>query len=311
MVLEAAYTGNLSVRVPVLGDYNQALPNQPGQNLGLQARRPLQNYGAITWFDPAGFGSYNGLSVRLERRFSSGLYFLNSFTWSKAMGSTEQSLETHSGVTMANPQNIRNLAAERGPSSYDIKLINVTSVVYQLPFGKGRKFGSNWNRAVDSILGGWQVSGINTANTGEPVNVNILSPTSDIENTGRISDFRGATTIRPNLIGDPTGASGPARLDAYFNRAAFPIPTASAPYGNLGRNAFRAPNFEQWDLGIDKNFAIPAREGMALQFRSEFFNVLNHTNFRPPEPNLSSAAFGTIRSTYVPRQIQFALKFIW
>ncbi len=310
-VLEVGYTGNHSVRVPVIADYNQALPNAPGQNLGIQARRPISNYGAITWLDPAGSGSYNGLSAKLERRFSSGFAFLNSFTWAKALGNSEQALETHSGVNVANVQNIRNLAAERGPSSYDVKFVNVTSVLYQLPFGRGRHYGASWNAAFDAIAGGWELTGINTANTGEPVNVVFYSPTSDIDNTGRISDFRGATSMRPNLIGDPTGASGPARLDAYWNKAAFQLPTASQPYGNLSRNAFRAPNFEQWDLGVDKNFPIRVHEGMAVQFRAEFFNVLNHTNFRPPEPNLSNANFGTIRSTYIPRQIQFALKLLF
>ncbi len=97
----------------------------------------------------------------------------------------------------------------------------------------------------------------------------------------------------------------------YWNKAAFGIPSASAPFGNLGRNALRGPNFWQWDLGVNKNFCIPAREGMALQFRSEFFNLLNHTNFTAAAADITSAAFGTIRSTYAPRQIQFALKLLF
>lgn len=308
-VLEVGYTGNRSLRLPVVSDYNQANPNLPGQTLGIQDRRPLQGFGAITWFNPAGSGSYNGMSVKIEKRFSAGLYFLNSFTWSKALGNSEQQLEVAPGAAVANPQNIRNLAAERGPSSFDVKLINVTSVVYELPFGQGRRWGSSIPTALDYVVGGWQVTGINTANTGEPVNV-IFNPSSAIDNTGRISDFRGATSFRPNVFGDAAGSSGAARIDNYFNRAAFQQTTPSAPFGNLGRNAFRAPNFNQWDLGVYKSFRLP-REGMALQFRSEFFNVLNHTNFRPPEPNFSSAAFGTIRTTYIPRQIQFALKFLF
>src|SRR5262245_10173672 len=306
-VLEIAYTGNQSSRLPIVGDYNQAQPNQPGQNLGIQARRPIQSFGAITWFDPAGSSKYNGLSLKVERRQSAGLYLLNSFTWSKAMGNSEQQLEVHPGVTVANPQNIRNLDAEWGPSSYDVKLVNVTSLVYNLPVGTGRRIGGSWPAAVDAVLGGWQISGVNTANTGEPVNV-LFNPSSDIDPTGRISDFRGANTMRPNLIGDPKGATGAARLDAYFNRAAFQLPTASQPYGNLGRNAFRAPKFWQMDVALQKAIPIPAREGTEIQFRSEFFNVLNRTNFRPPEPNFSSGSFGTIRGTYSPRQIQLALK---
>ena len=117
--------------------------------------------------------------------------------------------------------------------------------------------------------------------------------------------------MRPNLIGDPAGSSGAARLDNYFNRIAFQLPAASQPYGNLGRNAFRAPNFWQMDLALQKSVPVPVREGLEVQFRSEFFNILNRSNFRPPDPNLSNASFGTIRSTYPPRQIQFALKVIY
>lgn len=310
-ILEVAYNGNHSSRLPILADYNQAFPNAPGGALGVQARRPNQSFGAITWVNPAGISTYNGLSAKLERRFSSGLYLLNSFTWSKALGNSEQSLETPPGIGLANPQNIRNLAAERGPSSYDVKFINVTSVVYQLPFGKGRNFGSNWNGVTAALLGGWDLNTINTWNTGLPVNI-IYTPTATQDVTGSIPDFRGSAVLRPNLVGDPSGASGPASLDSYFNRAAFAVPGASAsPFGNVGRNAFRTPDFHQWDLAVNKNFALPFREGMSLQFRSEFFNVLNHTNFGYPNPNISSAAFGQIRTTYPPRQIQFAMKLLF
>ena len=102
---------------------------------------------------------------------ASGLYFLNSFTWGKAMGDSEQALEYFSGYVEANPQNIRDLAAERGPSSFDVKLNNVTSVVYELPFGKGKPLGSSVNPFLDDVIGGWELNGINTAHTGQPLNV--------------------------------------------------------------------------------------------------------------------------------------------
>jgi hypothetical protein len=309
-VVELAYTGNHSLRMPIIADYNEALPNAPGGTLGVQARRPIQSFGAITWVDPAGQSSYNGLSARVEHRFAGGLYLLNSFTWSKALGNSEQALETISGQTAANPQNIYNLKNERGPSSFDVKLMNVTSVVWQVPFGRGRHFGAHTNGVIDAVLGGWELNTIHTANTGLPVNV-IYTPSAANDGTGRIPDYRGLAVQRPNLVGDPTGASGAARIDQYFNKAAFAIPPASAPFGNVGRNAFRTPNFWQWDLGVNKNFRIPAREGMAVQFRSEFFNVLNHTNFVAPNADITSAAFGTIRATYSPRQVQFALKLLF
>jgi hypothetical protein len=307
-ILEVGYNGNHALRLPIIADYNQASPNLPGQTLGVQARRPIPTFNAITWVDPAGQESYNGLSVRLEHRFGNGLYFLNSFTWSKALGNSEQALESFPGGFVANPQNIRNLAAERGPSSFDVKLLNVTTVVYELPFGKGKAFGGSAGKAVDLAIGGWSLNAINTANTGVPLDV-VYAPAAANDVTGRISDFRGVAEMRPNLVGDPSGSSGAAMLDNYFNKAAFAIPAASAPFGTLGRNSLRSPGLEQWDLSVNKAFHITER--INAQFRSEFFNVLNHTNFGLPDTTFTNSSFGTIRSIYPPRQIQFGLKLLF
>jgi len=307
-VVELSYSGNKAGRLPIIADFNQALPNQPGQTLGVQARRPNQSFGAITWVDPVGTESYNGLSARIEHKYSSGLYLLNSFTWSKAMGNSEQALEYPGGYYAANPQNIYNLAAERGPSSFDVKLLNVTSLVYQLPLGKGHRVGSDWNPVFNNILGGWGIGAINIANTGTPLDVSY-TPTAANDVTGRIPDYRGVAIQRPNLIGNPARPTGADRLNQYFNATAFAVPAASAPFGNIGRNSFRGPGFWQTDFSLNKNFQIS--EGKAVQFRSEFFNVFNHTNFGTPDSNISDAAFGTIRSTFPPRQIQFALKVIF
>jgi hypothetical protein len=306
--LEVAYNGNHSLNLPIIADYNQAYPNLPGQTLGVQARRPIPSYGPITWVDPAGDNDYNGLSARFEHRFSSGLYFLNSFTWGKALGDSEQALEYYAGYVEANPQNIRDLAAERGPSSFDVKFNNVTSVVYELPFGKGKQFGSSLNPILDAAIGGWQLDSINTAHTGTPLNV-YYGPSTANDVTGLSNDYRGEAFLRPNVSGSATSQSTSAMINNYFAGYTFATPPASDPFGNLGRNAFRAPGLEQWDLGVNKNFRI--REDIHLQFRSEFFNVLNHTNFGIPTTVTTSTAFGTIRSTYPPRQIQFALKLLF
>jgi hypothetical protein len=307
-LIELSYNGNHSLRLPILADYNQANPNLPGQTLGVQARRPIPTFGPITWVDPAGNNDYNGFSARVEHRFAKGLYFLNSFTWGKAMGDSEQALEYYAGYVEANPQNIRNLAAERGPSSFDVKLNNVTSVVYQLPFGKGHQFGSNWNPVLDAVLGGWELNGINTSHTGTPLNV-YYSPSTANDVTGLSNDYRGEAFERPNVTGSAISQSTAQMINTYFAGYTFTTPPASAPFGDVGRNAFRAPNFEQWDLAVDKNFRI--REKMRLQFRSEFFNVLNHTNFGIPTTQTTSVAFGQIRTTYPPRQIQLALKLLF
>jgi outer membrane receptor protein involved in Fe transport len=320
-VLELAYNGNHSTRLPIIGDYNQAIANPVTATcnqyatpaitsgcLGIQARRPDQAFGALTWLDPAGNNNYNGLSVRLEHRFSQGLYFLNSFTWSKAMGDSEQALEYYSTNTAANPQNINNLRAEFGPTSFDVKLINVSSVVYDLPFGKGRQYFSSMKPVLDEIFGGWQLTGINTANTGTPVNV-YYAPSSINDVTGLSAEYRGEAFLRPNVSGSATSQSTAQSLLTYFAGYTFTTPGPNAPFGNLGRNAFRAPGLENWDLGAFKNFRIT--EGIKLQFRSEFFNVLNHTNFGLPNQTSTSSAFGTITTTYPARQIQFGLKLLF
>jgi hypothetical protein len=307
-VFEIAYNGNHSLRLPIIADYNQAVPNLPGATLGVQARRPDQSFGPITWVDPAGDNDYNGLSARLEHRFAQGLYALNSFTWSKALGDSEQALEYYSNLTGANPQNIHDLAAERGPTSYDSKFVNVTSVVYQLPVGKGRQFLGSLNPVLDAVLGGWDLSSINTASTGLPVNV-YYAPSSANDVTGLSAEYRGEAFERPNVAGSAASQSTAQSLLTYFAGYTFTTPPASAPFGSLGRNAFRAPGLEQWDLSVNKNFHIT--EGIKLQFRSEFFNVLNHTNFGPPSNISTSTSFGTITTTLPARQIQFALKLLF
>ncbi len=310
-VLDVAYVGNHSVALPIIGDYNAAFPNPAAtSNIPLQARRPDQAFGAITWYDPAGFSNYNSLQVKLEHRFSAGLYFLNSFTWSKAIDNGGQSLDTSNG-NQASPQDIRNLRAEKGVSNYDLTFANITSVVYQLPFGRGRRFGATAPIVVDQLLGGWELTGINTALSSPPINLRAWSGSvpAAFQVVGNLPDYRGGESYRPNVTGPAVAAQ--FSTDNYFNAANVQLPAdPSHPFGNAGRNSARATPLNQLDLGIDKNFRLP-REGMRLQFRSEFFNLLNHTNFGAANSDRVSTAFGTIRSTYPQRQIQFALKLIF
>jgi hypothetical protein len=307
-VFDLSYNGNHSTRLPIIGDYNEAAPNPVGQTIAYTARVPIPAFGPITWLDPAGDNHYNGLSARVEHRFTKGLYILNSFTWGKGMGDSEQALEYYAGYYQANPQNIHDLAAEKAPSSFDVKLNNVTSLVYQLPFGKGRQIGANMNPVLDGILGGWELNTINTVHTGTPLDV-IYNATGANEVSSLSNDYRGEPFPRPNVTGSAIGQSRSAMLNNFYNGYTFTTPPASAPFGDLGRNAFRAPNFAQWDCSIDKSFRLA--EKARLQFRSEFFNILNHTNFGIPDSKTSDAAFGTIRSTYPSRQIQFAMKLIF
>jgi len=304
-VFELSYNGNQSTHLPIIADYNQAAPNPAGQTIAYTARVPIPAFGPITWLDPAGVNHYNGLAARVEHRFTKGLYILNAFTWGNGMGDSEQALEYYAGYVEANPQNIFDLAAEKGPSSFDVRFNNVTSVVYQLPFGKGRQFGANMNSVLDAILGGWELNAINTAHTGTPLNV-FYNATGANQISSLSNDYRGEPFPRPNVAGAAASQSRSQMLNTFFAGYTFTTPSPSQEFGDLGRNAFRAPGFWQWDNGIDKNFRVT--EGVNVQFRSEFFNVLNHTNFGIPDTKTSDAAFGTIRSTYPSRQIQFALK---
>src|ERR1035441_6050697 len=189
-VLELAYNGNHSTRLPIIADYNQAAPNQPGSTVAYTLRTPIPTFGPITWLGPAGNNHYNGVSARVEPRFTKGLYVLNSFTWGKAMGDSEQALEYFAGYYQANPQNIRALAAEKGPSSFDVKLNNVTSLVYQLPFGKGREYGANMNAVLDTLVGGWELTSINTTHTGMPLDVTYGATGASIVSS-LSNDYRG------------------------------------------------------------------------------------------------------------------------
>jgi hypothetical protein len=319
-LVELAYNGNHSLNLPIIANYNQALPNPVTATcngaLGItsgclaeQARVPDPSFGAITWVDPAGDNDYNGLSVRFEHRFARGLYFLNSFSWGKALGDSEQALEYYSNLTGANPQNINDLKAERGPTSYDAKLVNVTSVVYQVPFGRGRQYGSKMNPVLDAVLGGWEFNTINTASTGLPINLYYAPSAANDVSGGASAEYRGQMFERPNVSGSAASQSTAQSLLTYFAGYTFTTPSPNQPFGNLGRNAFRAPGLAQWDLGVNKSFRFTER--IALQFRSEFFNVLNHTNFGPPTVTTTSSAFGTITNALPARQIQFALKLLF
>lgn len=305
-VFDIAYVGNRSNKLILFGDFNQARPNNPGENASLAARRPIQGFGGITITCPCGWANYHALQLKLERRFSAGLSFLNSFTWSKAMDNVGQALEDQGNGNGSSAQNFYDLRSEKGPSGFDQRLNNTTSVVWELPFGRGRKWGSDANGVVDAVLGGWQISGINTLNSGEPYNLRY-SPTTAFQVSDITDDWRGATWSRPNVTGNPV-LEGSARTGIfYLNPANVVIPTdPSRPFGNIGRNSVYGPSFWQLDTNVQKNFRITER--FNLQFRSEFFNMLNKTNFRAPVVNRSASNFGQFTQTYQPRQIQFALK---
>ena len=308
-VVDIGYVGNRSNHLLVFGDFNQAAPTPFGQaSIPLQARRPNQAWGPITAAFPGGFANYHALQVKFERRYSAGLSLLNSFTYSKAIDNAAQSLEDQGNGNRPSPQNFYNLKGEKGVSGYDQTFNNTTSAVYELPVGKGRRFAAGMPAVADAIFGGWQISGIHTATSGEPINLWYSSVSAAFQTSNIGADFRGQPTLRPNLSGNPVTPAGQRTIDNYLDRAIVTIPT-TGPFGNVGRNTARSNSFYQLDANLQKNFRI--RELATVQFRSEFFNLLNKTNFRAANPDRSSGGFGTIRTSYPARQIQFAVKILF
>nr|MBA3439461.1 TonB-dependent receptor [Pyrinomonadaceae bacterium] len=298
LLVDVAYVGNRSLHLIVLADYNQARPNAPNENLPVRQRRPFPSFDFIQAALPAGFANYNALQIKLERRFTDGLYLLNSFTYSKAIDNGAGHLETAGGDNSR--INYYNLAGEKGLSSYDQPVNNTTSLVFDLPFGRGRRFGSDVPRALDAVLGGFRLTLINTMTSGQTANLSY-SPATEF-------NIGAPITYRPNVIGDPVTPSGERTIDNYLNRATVLIPSdRSQPFGTAGRNTVRGPAFFQTDLGLHKQFPL-FNETTRLEFRAEAFNLFNHTNFGVPNTNISSTGFGQIRSTFPARELQFALK---
>ncbi len=327
LLLDVGYVGNRSNKLVVLGDYNQGRPvtdeeirlaalptTDPARRAlpSLQARRPFANYSFVQASYNAGFTTYNALQVKLERRFADGLYLLNSFTFSKALDNVAGHLEATSGDNSR--INIRNLANDKGLSNYDQPYNNTTSVVYDLPFGKGRMFGSGIPTALDYVIGGWRATLINSVTSGLPANL-TYSPSSSFQ-------VGSSLTYRPDqILGDLYTAEGQRDPSNYLNINGVALPPGSRPFGTAGRNTVRGPNFWQADLGLHKAFPV-WHERTRLEFRMEAFNLFNRSNFTVPDTNASNrsivggvpvagGSYGRITSTFPARQIQFALKLLF
>ncbi len=299
LLLDVAYVGNHSVGINVLSDANQALPNPAGQNLSLISRRPIQGFTDIEIAYNGGFGSYEGLQVKLEKRSANGLYFLNSFTWSKAIDNAPGHLENYDGDNSR--INYYNTQIERGLSGYNQPLNDTLSVLYDLPVGKGRRFGVD-SKALNYVVGGWSANLINTMTSGLPIDVGY-SASSQQQVSNLVSE-------RPNLVpGQPLYLSTGNPVN-YLNPAAYSVPAFTQPFGNTPRNNVKTPAVYEVDFGLHKNF--PVTEGRYLQFRAEAFNLLNKTNFATVSgTNSNSSGFGVFNATFPARQIQLALKLVF
>jgi len=303
-VLTVSYIGEHGVHIWVLADLNQAVANTPTGTLSVQARRPIKTFTTIEESIPAGFLDYSGLQAKFEHRYSGGIYLLNSFTWSHAIDNASGHLDTPNGDNSR--VNLANLPGERGQSAYNQPINETLSVVWDLPFGGGRRFANQMPQALDTVLGGWQITAINTDTSGQPFNL-TYSPSAAFQLSPLL-------TQRPNASGNPVNPKSrwvktASALNGYLSTTAVTLPSdPSHAYGTAGRNSVRDMKFNQFDLGLHKTFHL-WNEKTSFDLRGEAFNVLNKVNYMAPNSNRSSGSFGTITSYFPPRQLQVAGKF--
>jgi hypothetical protein len=315
-LVDLAYVGNVGGRLQGFLNANQII--NPGSN----ASRPYSFWPSDITEALNGFKSnYNAFQARYEQRFVGGLTLLDSFTWEHALDNASASLEGNT----PSPQNGFNIGADYGQSDYNLPLANITSLVYDLPFGRGRRFLASANPAIDAVLGGWQLSAINTAQSGTPFNLTYTPNSKNAVSPQISATYRGANEYRPNVVAGVPKIAKSTLSSGYIqwvNYAAYTLPATGSlpnydsPFGNSARNPGRSPIYNDADLALNKRFQLPI-ETMKLEFRSEFYNIFNHTNFYLPSSGfggtLGSAptSGGTITSTFEPRIIQFGLKLIY
>jgi Carboxypeptidase regulatory-like domain len=306
LLLDVAFVGNKGTKLPGFRNLNQRAVITNGDGSQSAGARPYPTFGDIQWMENRVNSTYRSLQTKLEKRFSKGLSALVSYTWGQALAGAPDHISTSGGGpgfdtgVFREPQDGNNLRAEYGPTEFDVRHRFVASYVWELPFGSGRHFGRNWSGPMDVVFGGWQLTGINTVQSGLALSATLAG--SSVLNIG------GERRARPNLIGNPVLPESQRTLTRYFNTDAF---AAFAPgqqaFGNAGIGIMRGPGYVNADFTLAKNFPIGDRR--SVQFRTEFFNAFNHANFGPPNLQRDSSGFGQILTAANARIIQFGLKF--
>jgi hypothetical protein len=295
--VEAAYVGNKANKLMANRNINQPAPAAGSVN----SRRIFPGWGNITFQEPRGNSIYHSLQTKVDKRFSKGHMFLLSHTWAKAIDDSDSTqLSTTSGT--GNLQDQRNLRAERSRSFQDVRHRLVLSYLYELPFGRGRSLLTNVSPVADKIVGGWQINGITFYQSGRAF---TISSPSDHSNTGSSNIRPNATGISPDL---PLDQRSPQR---FINAAAFAIPAGFA-FGDTARNVGTGPSQTNFDFSVFKDFAFDGEGHRKLQFRAEFFNIMNTPQFQIPSRTFNTPQFGTITETINDnRDVQLALRFLW
>lgn len=304
IVVETAYVGASGTHLPgeVDGD-----PAPPGPVATEQERRiyyaTIPNVTGITSMVNAFSSVYHSLQAKAEKRFSDGLQFLVTYTFAKSIDDKSGSAVTGGGDS--NPSDFTqdpfDWAADRALSNFDVRQRFVAAFNYNLPFGRGKAWGANTNRFISGIIGGWQVNGIVTLQSGLPFTVFAVSSAQCGCSAG---------DMRANLVGNPFPQGFHQSIDQWFDPAAFTDP-APGEYGTAGRNIIEGPGLANLDTSLFRGF--PVGERRSIQLRGEFFNVLNHANFLDPSTatNATWNTGGVITQAMPARIGQVALKFIF
>lgn len=260
-----------------------------------------------TWFS-WGDSSYNALQVDVNRRFTNGLSFRGVYTWSKALDDGDSLNQTTAGNAPGLVSNPYDVAADWGPATYDVRNVGVISVVYDLPFGKGKPFANSFSGFGNNLVSGWSVDTIITLQGGFPFTAQLsYNPSNNGDARNPVRPFANPNFTRNAILGTPA---------QWFNPAVFLQPPPNSGFwGNATRNNLTGPGVATWDFSAINN--TPLRERLSLQFRAELFNLLNRANFNTPNlitftPSGVSGTAGVITGTSTTaRQVQFALKLIW
>ena len=316
-VVQAAYVGSRGLH---LWNHESSNLNQPP--FPLDSNFSVGNFGRpyydrlpaldviLPWNFPELSLAYHAFQTSVNKRFSGGFNILASYTFAKNLGTAD-------GNVGAQIQNAYDIAAEKGPVQPDLRHRFVVSYLWELPFGKGRRFLSNLPGAADAILGGWQFSGITLLRSGEAYTAFLSDGQTNTGAGGRPDrihdpyDFSFATDVQAAL-----GCSNPGHqtLDCFYNQGAFVMPplapgqTFAHRFGNGGRTNLRGSDQRNFDFALLKNFKITERH--QLQFRAEFFNLFNTPQFALPDGTVDSPGGASISSTLPDnqREVQLALK---
>lgn len=289
-LVRVAYAGSRGSRLAIVRELNPAIYSPGATTATTNARRALAPFfGSIAVTESTGTSEYNSLQLTLDKRFAKGFSILANYTLSKSIDISSENKGT--GISQTNPYDIE---FDRGLANFDHRHRFTASVLYEFP-----RFTSN--RFVDTVFGGWNVTGIYTYQSGAPFSI-----LSGVDNART-----GTPNQRADIVGDPNLPDNRTRgeqIAQWFNTSAFTT-NALGTFGNSGRNIIIGPDFKSLNVGLHKNFGIT--EDIRIQLRGEAFNVLNDVNLNPPNNTRTSSAFGRITSAGDPRILQFAARFIF